>query len=162
MHSCTILLYTFFYYFVNFISSSMLNCSYSRKKKKSRPDLYNDLLCSIGNIKLQFVRANSLSLSLCFILSGAMEKVRNLRRLLDIWRVKAAAARDKRMSSLATRTNAGRLFIMRRSLCLSLSPSADLIANLIYYHEWNCSSPKLFPAAHSWEQKASRHRYMEH
>lgn len=77
-----------------------------------------------------------------------MEKARNLRRLLDTWRVKAAAARDKRMSSLATRpprADAGRLFIMRRPLFLFLSPPADLITNLIYYHEWNCPSPKLFP-----------------
>lgn len=129
---------------ISYIPQCLIVLIFEKKEKKNLVRLCNGLPCSIGNIKLRFVRAKlSLPLSLLYII-WTIEKARNLRRLLDTWRVKAAAARDKRMSSLATRplrANAGRLFIMRRPPFLSFSPSADLIANLIYYHEWNCPSP---------------------
>lgn len=132
--------------FINFIYSSILNCSNFWKKKERKNLIWICVMAcraALGISNYGLYERNYRSLSLLYII-WTLEKVRNLRRLLDTWRVKAAAARDKRMSSLATRplcANTGRLSIMRRPLFLSFSPSADLIANLIYYHEWNCPNP---------------------
>lgn len=108
-----------------YMSLSTLNC-FNYKKKERRKDftqVRTIVSCDASEI-LNYGLHERNYCSLCFILSQTMEKAGNLRGLLE-WRVKAAAARDKRTSSLATclpRANVRRLFIMRHSPFLSLSP----------------------------------------